>query len=65
MRHTPGCAMGKRTLRLGKIKMSLQVPKPEGSRAGQFPGWKEVGVGGPSLSLRAQRGKDPGLEDRA
>lgn len=57
--------MGKRTLRLGKIKMSLQVPKPEGSRAGQFPGWKEVGVGGPSLSLRAQRGKDPGLEDRA
>lgn len=34
MRHGPGCAAGKRTLRLGQMKKSLQVPEPEGSRVG-------------------------------
>lgn len=70
MRRGPGCAVGKRTLRLGKMKKSLQVPESEGSRVGQLTvdgaqsGHR--GSRGGTTSPRAQRRKRPrGLEDRA
>lgn len=35
--ETQARILGKRTLRLGKMKTSLQVSKPEASSVGQFP----------------------------
>ena len=63
MRHRPGCVVGNRTLRLGKMEVCRSLSQREVGQAvnsGRSPEWTERGAGGPQLSLRAQRGKDSG-----